>query len=95
MMTLNSTWQGSSPIRRIPILITIIFICLYSRHVIGANTLWEYLAQHNTSAELMDITSDKERIFLAGVRNVIVPWDNNSTPEAESIVMPSGSFTKL
>jgi hypothetical protein len=69
-------------------LIVTIIVCICNQSVASAETLWGFLAQYQAGVDLMDITTSQQEIFVTGVKVTTIPWQNESVPQAETIIPP-------
>jgi hypothetical protein len=87
MISLDSAWRFS-PIVHIATVYLCVSGCIGYHSSASGENLWHYLTQHHASVDVMDVVPSDDHFFLAGVRTVIIPWEDDYTPEVESIIPP-------
>jgi hypothetical protein len=88
MISLHSVWRFPPIVRRIATVCLCVSGCIGYHSRVSGETLWSYLTQRHASVDVMDVVSSDDHFFLAGVRTVIIPWEDKYTPEVESIIPP-------
>ena len=86
MISLHSVWRFPPIVRRIATVCLCVSGCIGYHSRVSGETLWSYLTQRHASVDVMDVVSSDDHFFLAGVRTVIIPWEDKYTPEVESII---------